>query len=274
MLCIAVLTLTPCVHAESSRSYFQNCQSDTGANATVVLTELTGLFLLNRPGHLDMLNAGDEIAAFTPEALCVGKRVWNGETMAFTMWADDTLTPEKDGYAPGDPIIFRAWNASRRTELSSIYVEYREDFNTSGQFATDAIYLPRLVYFYPSGSMGGVSREALVADARSAEKPTTATSASRSASQPAVPDAFTLDANYPNPFHATTTIRYGLSEPAAVRLDVYDALGRRVATLVNEEQQPAWHEVEFFADDLAPGVYIYRLRANDFVSQRQLTLVR
>lgn len=269
-----IAALAPYAYAESPSSYFQNCQSDTGANATAVLTEFTGLFILNRPGHLDRLNPGDEIAAFTPEGLCVGKRIWNGETMAFTMWADDPLTPEKDGYAPDDPIIFRVWNASRRTELSSIYVKYRDGFDTSGQFATDAIYLPRLVYFYPSGSMGGTSREALVAAAQSAEKPTTASPASRSASQPAVPDVFALDANYPNPFRTATTIRYGLPEPASVRLDVYDALGRRVATLVNEEQQPAWHEVDFYADDLAPGVYIYRLRANDFVSQRQLTLIR
>lgn len=274
MFCIAVLILAPYVHAESPRSYFQNCQSDTGANATVVLTESTGLYLLNRPGHLDVLEPGDELAAFTAQGLCVGKRVWNGETMAFTMWADDPLTPKKDGYVAGDPIIFRAWNASRRTELSSIYVEYREDFDTSGQFAADGIYLPRLVYFYPSGSMGGVSRESLIAAARSAEKPTAATSASRLASQSATPDAFTLDANYPNPFGASTTIRYGLPEPARVRLDVYDALGRHVATLVNEDQQPAWHEVTFRAEGLAPGVYIVRLRVGDFVSQRQVTLVR
>jgi hypothetical protein len=272
MLCIAVLTLGPYVHAESPRSYFQNCQSNTGTNATVVLTESTGLYLLNRPGHLDVLQSGDEIAAFTPEGLCVGKRVWSGETMAFTMWADDPLTPAKDGYAPGDPVIFRAWNVSRRTELSSIYVQYRDGFNTSGRFATDGIYLPRIVYFYPSDGMGS-AREALAA-ARSAEKSSTAEAASRSASHPAVPDAFALDANFPNPFRTTTTIRYGLPEPASVRLDVYDALGRRVATLVSEEQQPAWHEVEFHADDLTPGVYIYRLRAGDFVSQRQLTFVR
>ena len=272
MLCIAVLTLAPYVHAESPRSYFQNCRSDTGGNATVVLTESAGLYLLNRPGHLDVLEPGDELAAFTPEGLCVGKRVWNGETMAFTMWADDPLTPKKDGYAQGDPVIFRAWNVSREKELSSIYVRYRDGFNTSGQFATDGIYLPRIVYFYPSDGMGS-AREALAA-ARSAEMSATAESASRSAAHSAAPDAFALEANYPNPFGSSTTIRYGLPEPASVRLDVYDALGRRVATLLDEQQQPAWHEVEFHATDLAPGIYIVRLRANDFVSQRQLTLIR
>lgn len=264
-----MLSLTTPAHA-APPSYFQNCRSDTGANATVVLTESTSLFLLNRPGHLDVLDPGDEIAAFTPEGLCVGKRVWTGETMVFTMWADDPLTAKKDGYAPGDPIIFRAWNVAREKELSSIYVQYREGFNTSGHFAADGIYLPRLVYFYPSDSMGS-AREAAVATARAdAEKSTTATATTRTA----VPDDFDLAANYPNPFRSSTTIRYGLPEPADVRLDVYDALGRRVATLVDEEQQPAWHEVEFHGAGLAPGVYIVRLRAGAFVSQRQMVLVR
>ena len=89
-----------------------------------------------------------------------------------------------------------------------------------------------------------------------------------------VPATFALDGNFPNPFAASTTLRYGLPEAADVTLEVYDALGRAVATVVAERQQPGWHEATWDASGLAAGLYIARLRAGDFVAQRQMVVVR
>ncbi len=89
-----------------------------------------------------------------------------------------------------------------------------------------------------------------------------------------VPDAFRLEPAYPNPFARTTTIRYALPEPGPVRLEVYDVLGRRVATLVDQRQPAGTHAVRFDAAGLPSGTYLYRLQAGGRIATRTLVLVR
>ncbi len=74
-----------------------------------------------------------------------------------------------------------------------------------------------------------------------------------------VPVNYSLDQNYPNPFNPTTVIRYRLSAPSNVRLNVYDVLGRRVAALVESVQQAGSYDVQFDGSRLASGVYFYRI---------------
>ena len=76
-----------------------------------------------------------------------------------------------------------------------------------------------------------------------------------------VPEAYGLEGAYPSPFNPTTTISFALPEAAHVRLEVFDALGRRVATLVEDDYRAGWHEAVFEASSLASGVYLYRLEA-------------
>jgi hypothetical protein len=66
--------------------------------------------------------------------------------------------------------------------------------------------------------------------------------------------------NYPNPFTTTTTLHYELPRAAQVTLQVYDMLGREVATLVDQEQGAGFYDVEFDGSALSPGVYLYRLQ--------------
>jgi len=87
-----------------------------------------------------------------------------------------------------------------------------------------------------------------------------------------VPDAFHLDANYPNPFNPGTTILFGLSEAGHVTLTVYDVLGQAVATLVNEALSAGSYTADFRADHLPSGVYLYKLQANGTVRTRTMTL--
>jgi len=93
------------------------------------------------------------------------------------------------------------------------------------------------------------------------------------------PDRFAAMGNYPNPFRSTTKIRFALPEQAAVTLEVYDIMGRRVATIVDREIGAGAHEVVWNgrAEDgspLASGVYLYRLKAGTNVATQRLTLVR
>lgn len=84
-----------------------------------------------------------------------------------------------------------------------------------------------------------------------------------------------LNGNYPNPFNPSTRIGYELATAGAVRLSVYDILGREVAVLVNQERAAGRYEVSFDASGLSSGVYLYRLQlGGHMVSTRRMTLVK
>jgi len=79
---------------------------------------------------------------------------------------------------------------------------------------------------------------------------------------------FALSQNYPNPFNPTTTIMYAIpasvnGHSSLVQLKIYNILGEEVTTLVNEKQAPGRYTVKFNANNLASGVYIYRLKINN-----------
>jgi hypothetical protein len=88
------------------------------------------------------------------------------------------------------------------------------------------------------------------------------------------PEESQLLGNYPNPFQARTTIAYTVAEPSAVRLTVYDLRGRRVRTLVDEQQEPGREEALLDARGLSSGVYVYRLTVGDYTETSKVVLVR
>jgi hypothetical protein len=90
----------------------------------------------------------------------------------------------------------------------------------------------------------------------------------------AEPIVFQLMQNYPNPFNPSTVIRYGLRHKSFVQLNIYNALGQRVAQLVNGEVEAGYHEVRFESAQLASGFYFYRLQAGDDVATQKLLLLR
>ncbi|MAT40647.1 MAG: hypothetical protein CL946_13700 [Ectothiorhodospiraceae bacterium] len=89
-----------------------------------------------------------------------------------------------------------------------------------------------------------------------------------------VPTAIALHQNYPNPFRERTSIGYQQQEPGFVTLTLYDALGKKVETLVNEYKSSGVHQVEFSTGSLPAGTYHYQLNANGSVQQRQMSIVR
>jgi hypothetical protein len=89
-----------------------------------------------------------------------------------------------------------------------------------------------------------------------------------------VPGTFALDQNYPNPFNPATKIRYSLPATSRVKLDVFDMLGRHVATLADGIQPPGTHEAVFDARALPSGAYLYRLQAGDRIETRMMLLVK
>ena len=83
-----------------------------------------------------------------------------------------------------------------------------------------------------------------------------------------------LSQNYPNPFNPSTTINFGLDEQSDVLLEIYDILGRKIQTLINENREPGRYQTYFNARTLASGVYFYRLQANNNVFIKKMTLIK
>ena len=89
-----------------------------------------------------------------------------------------------------------------------------------------------------------------------------------------VPKVFALMQNYPNPFNPSTIISYQLPTSSVVSLKVLDVLGREIATLVNDRQNPGNHSVRFSASNLSSGVYYYRLQAGTYIETKKLTVIK
>jgi hypothetical protein len=91
---------------------------------------------------------------------------------------------------------------------------------------------------------------------------------------PVTVNAYHLGNNYPNPFNPTTTIEYSLAKAGHVELYIYNTLGQRVATLVNEKNSAGQHQVTFDASGLASGVYFYEIISKDFNQVKKMLLVK
>jgi hypothetical protein len=91
-----------------------------------------------------------------------------------------------------------------------------------------------------------------------------------------IPKDYALAQNYPNPFNPTTIIQYDLPSASAVRLEVFDVLGRKVATLVSATVPAGTHTYTLRADalSLSSGVYFYCLQAGEFVETRKMVLIK
>ncbi len=89
-----------------------------------------------------------------------------------------------------------------------------------------------------------------------------------------VPAVFALNQNYPNPFNPSTTIEYALPEASQVRLEVFNALGERVASLVDARQEAGTYRSRFDASTLPSGMYLYRLSAGGNVSVKRMILMK
>jgi len=89
-----------------------------------------------------------------------------------------------------------------------------------------------------------------------------------------LPQLFTLAQNYPNPFNPTTNIKYSLAQAGNVKLIVYNILGSKVATLVNDYKPAGSYSVQFNGTNLASGIYLYRLESGAYTSTKKLILLK
>ena len=94
-----------------------------------------------------------------------------------------------------------------------------------------------------------------------------------------IPDVFALHQNYPNPFNPVTNIVYDIPEASEVRITIYNITGQSVRTLAQGQHEPGryriqWNATNDYGNPLSSGMYIYRIRAGDFISVKKLILMK
>ena len=124
------------------------------------------------------------------------------------------------------------------------------------------------------GAYGGPNSKSLTSNITSIEK------------EKSIPTSFNLEQNYPNPFNPSTIIKYSIlldekREPLPtgrqsenVKLLVYDVLGKKVGTIVNEKQNQGNYEIAFDGTNLSSGVYYYQLRVGEIVNAKKMILLK
>jgi len=94
-----------------------------------------------------------------------------------------------------------------------------------------------------------------------------------------IPNVYILGQNHPNPFNPVTTIRYDLPEDAMVNITIYDMIGRRIKTLIKNEQATGYRTVVWDGCNdaglpVSPGLYLYTIKAGNYVQTKKMVLLK
>ncbi len=88
------------------------------------------------------------------------------------------------------------------------------------------------------------------------------------------PDKFTLHQNYPNPFNPFTTIEYELKEDSYIELNVFDISGKKITTLANSHQTIGKYVIDFNANGLSSGTYLYQIKSGSYSKIKKMLLIK
>jgi hypothetical protein len=89
-----------------------------------------------------------------------------------------------------------------------------------------------------------------------------------------LPTAYVLEQNYPNPFNPVTRINFSIPAEGFVSLDIYNSIGQKVASLVNENKTAGSYEVNFDAAKLSSGIYFYKISSGNFTETKKMILMK
>lgn len=89
-----------------------------------------------------------------------------------------------------------------------------------------------------------------------------------------LPESFSLSQNYPNPFNASTKIDFSIPAADHIKLEIFNLLGQKVATLADDHLEAGFHQIVWKADDMRSGIYFYRLETTDQSRTKRMMLLR
>jgi hypothetical protein len=187
---------------------------------------------------------GDEIGVWSADGVLVGSSVALSGKAVVTVWGkNEFLTDNGFGAVIDDPLRLTLWSTGDREEYI-LDVKSIRSIDNDDKVGGALIYEPNAIKI--------VSVE-IVEN---------------------VPLRYHLEQNYPNPFNPSTTIQYELPLDAQVTLEIYNILGQKVRTLVDDVQTAGYYEIIFNSDNLASGVYFYRLNAGNYTDIKKMILLR
>ncbi|MBM3329604.1 MAG: choice-of-anchor D domain-containing protein, partial [Calditrichaeota bacterium] len=196
----------------------------TGHNMSVLITSIRGL----------KLEAGDQVAAFSPSGRLVGLGTAVDGQFGLAVWGDDPSTEAVEGLMPGEAFSLKVWSSRD----DRVY-----DLNAA------ALKEGSLVYEIDGFAALDVSAVT-------------------------VPSEFYLGQNYPNPFNSTTRLAYGLPEASRVKVTVYDVAGRAIARVLDREQVAGHYTIAVDGSGLTAGIYLVKVEAGSFSAIRKVMLVK
>jgi trimeric autotransporter adhesin len=187
---------------------------------------------------------GNEVGIWTESGNLVGSgHVINGKA-ALTVWGRNVLLPDNDfGAKMQEPLRLTLWSAGMEKEYPLKIIALNTiDGQVRGQqnllFEPDAIFIAKVEI------------------------------------EETIPQRYTLEQNFPNPFNPSTTIRYEIPRDVKVTIEVYNILGQKIRTLVDEEHSAGVYQIVFTGEMLASGVYFYRLQAGNYTEIKKMVLLR
>lgn len=89
-----------------------------------------------------------------------------------------------------------------------------------------------------------------------------------------IPSRYTLLQNYPNPFNPATHIRFGLPKASTVEIDLFNVMGQKVDTILDEYKRAGYHTINFDASHLASGIYFFSIKAEEFKDVKKMILMK
>jgi hypothetical protein len=164
----------------------------------------------------------------------------------------------------------RTTNTMESGKVSEILEEYyyEEDESWLGEYRS-------LIAYDDQDRVESVTEESLFGEEWSVDyRVTYSYGAFTSAEADGLVSEFKLSQNYPNPFNPTTQISYSIPSASRVLLEVYNVLGRKVATLIDGTQNAGSHNATFDASRLPSGIYYYKLQSQNFIETRAMTLIK
>ncbi|SVC69919.1 uncharacterized protein METZ01_LOCUS322773, partial [marine metagenome] len=90
---------------------------------------------------------------------------------------------------------------------------------------------------------------------------------------------YSIHQNYPNPFNSTTTLHYDIPENAMVNITIYNMLGRKVKTLMNQTQDAGyksviWDATNYYGKPVSAGIYLYQIQAGEYIRTMKMVLLK
>jgi type IX secretion system substrate protein len=182
---------------------------------------------------------------------------------------------------PGNQQVFLRWNRNAEFDMFKYFVYRNTTNNPATSTLIDSTLHPDTMrtatgltngttyYFwvraldrYCSGRISGYSNVLTI------------TPTALSHNENRIPKVFALHQNYPNPFNPVTTIKFELPKGNLVTLTVFDITGREVETPISEYLAAGYYEVTFEAENLASGVYVYKLEAGTFTDKKKMIILK